>query len=124
MNGREKALRVAFVVTFVIFVIGMIYIIDPGKQLQEARNASRTRQIVEIQKTISYYRAHNSGDYPECIPDYPESVSIKECDDLIVFMEKLPKDPQDKHEYVIKYSDPSHMGFDVTSTAPEWIVSR
>lgn len=123
-NKREKALRIAFIIMFVIVVIGTIAIIDPGKQLQEARNSSRYTQIINIQKMVSYYRTYNGGDYPECIPDYPESIAVEECYDLVEFMESKPEDPQKKYEYIIKYSDAQHKGFQVTSTAPEWIVAR
>ena len=118
---RKKALRIAFVVLFVFFVIGMIAIIDPGKQLQEARNAARDTQIINIQKMVSYYRAYNGGDYPQCIPNYPQYIFVDECDDLVDFMESKPKDPQGDYNYVIRYTDSKHSTFSVTSTAPEWI---
>jgi prepilin-type N-terminal cleavage/methylation domain-containing protein len=96
-----------FTLIELLIVIGIIAIlasavivaINPGRQFQQARNATRWSHMNSIVNAIYSNAISNNGNFPDCIAAYdadPASVSVdlKSCaTELADYINELPNDP-------------------------------
>ncbi len=107
-----------------ILAVAVIIAINPGKQFQQARNATRDKHIDSLEKALLSYQIYHGGSFPSCIPDYPETTSISNCTELSSeFLSALPSDPQNEN-YKVGYRDPQHTRLRVYSEAPEYLENK
>ena len=106
-----------------ILAAGVIIAVNPGKQFKEARNTTRWSHMNAIANAIYTYTIGHQGNYPPCIPDYPNTVKADDCaDDLVpTYISSIPKDPQSDsgYYYEIGFDNAEQNRIKITSTAPE-----
>ncbi len=146
-NNRKltiKHKKAGFTLIELLIVIGIIAIlaaaviiaINPGRQFQQARNASRWSHMNSIVNAVYSYAISEGGTFPDCndsAADEPlkngtstetELRDVWECETELVgggFMAKLPLDPQEgvvgsSTGYMISSDG---MRIKITSTATE-----
>ncbi len=93
-----------------LIVVGIIVVlfsllvlaINPGSQLQNARNAQRETHINAIHLALVEYRARE-GDFPPCVTT--SSNDVDGCSDAIVptYISEIPKDPSENCQHPTGY---------------------
>ncbi|MCF7845582.1 MAG: prepilin-type N-terminal cleavage/methylation domain-containing protein [Candidatus Pacebacteria bacterium] len=107
-----------------ILAVAVIIAINPGAQFRQARNATRNKHINSIEKAILSYQIYNQGEYPPCIPDYPETASLSTCTELTPnYLSSLPEDPQEE-DYRVGFRDPFSKHLRVYSEAEEHLTNK
>ena len=106
-----------------ILAAGIIITINPGAQFREARNSTRWQHMNAIANAVYSYAIAHQGNYPPCIPTYPNKVKVDDCaNDLVpTYISSIPQDPQanDGYYYEIGFDNPEENRIRVSSTAPE-----
>jgi prepilin-type N-terminal cleavage/methylation domain-containing protein len=134
-----------------ILASGVIVAINPGRQFQQARNATRSTHMATIRSAVMSFAAENNGNFPAEIPDDCEGTSASYCtsigdpitstdpwhtdtsetitavynatgEELDVYLNQIPEDPQDDG------GTPTYWlriadgnNLQVISTATEWL---
>jgi prepilin-type N-terminal cleavage/methylation domain-containing protein len=108
-NTNQKG----FTLIELLIVIGIIAIlaaaviiaINPGRQFEQAREATRWSHVNSIANSVYSYAIDNGGNFPTCddelevgaAGDFGTAIDAIECEDDLVdtYMAALPLDPQD-----------------------------
>ena len=81
-----------------ILAAAVIIAINPGRQFEQARNATRWSHMNSIVNAVYSYTISEGGTFPDCINDHEgEWVDAGDCgdDDLVpTYMSSIPQDPQ------------------------------
>ncbi len=99
MNNKNKK---GFTLIELLIVIGIIAIlaaaviiaINPGRQFEQARNATRWSHMNSIVNAVYSYAIDNQGTFPSCVSAGAESVTNCESDLVSDYMSSIPEDPQ------------------------------
>ncbi len=133
-----------FTLIELLIVIGIIAIlasavivaINPGRQFEQARNATRWSHMNSIVNAVYSNAISNNGNFPDCIAASDgDPVDLHECQaELEDYINELPKDPSvggtdntyctatepdDCTGYLIQYVDSSENRIAITSDAEE-----
>ena len=79
-----------------ILAAAVIIAINPGRQFEQARNATRWSHMNSIVNAVYSYTISEGGTFPTCISGSEDSfVHAAECStDLADYMSSIPEDPQ------------------------------
>jgi prepilin-type N-terminal cleavage/methylation domain-containing protein len=106
-----------------ILAAGVIIAVNPGRQFREARNSTRWSHMNAIANAVYTYATENQGEYPPCIPAYPNKTDVADCSSDLVptYMSSLPQDPQSSkgYYYEIGFDNADQNRIKIDSTAPE-----
>jgi prepilin-type N-terminal cleavage/methylation domain-containing protein len=88
----------------IILVLSAIVIaaINPGAQLQRARNKQREAHVSSLYGAVNEFRARE-GDFPACVS--LESTEISNCEEDLIpkYFSRLPVDPSESCEHNTGY---------------------
>ncbi len=101
--GGFTLIELLIVIGIVIILSAIVILaIDPGFQLQRARNKQRQAHVSVLYGTINEYRARE-GDYPACVT--ANSLDIIVCQEALVpdYLAKIPQDPDENCLYETGY---------------------
>ncbi len=86
-----------------ILAAAVIIAINPGRQFEQARNATRWSHMNSAMNAIYSYAITEGGVYPDCVPDDESVIDLAACDLELVhggeegsfdgFVSSLPEDP-------------------------------
>ena len=106
-----------------ILAAGVIVAVNPGRQFRAARNSTRWSHMDAIGNAVYTYATEHQGEYPPCIPAYPNKTDVAKCStDLVpTYISALPKDPQASkgYYYEIGFDNANQNRIKIDSTAPE-----
>jgi prepilin-type N-terminal cleavage/methylation domain-containing protein len=124
-NTNQKG----FTLIELLIVIGIIAIlaaaviiaINPGRQFEQARNATRWSNMNSIANAVYSYVISEGGNFPTCIGDFGEAVNLSTCSDELTpdYMQSIPEDPSGGENYQIEYASDDNNRIKITSTATE-----
>ena len=126
MKNNKKG----FTLIELLIVIGIIAIlaaaiisaINPGRQFEQARNATRWSNMNSIANAVYSYVISNGGVYPDCIQTYDTATTVSACEtDLVTggHIGGIPVDPSSGASYMIQFDNSQMSRIKIYSTATE-----
>ncbi|MDD4062216.1 MAG: prepilin-type N-terminal cleavage/methylation domain-containing protein [Candidatus Pacebacteria bacterium] len=127
MKNNKKG----FTLIELLIVIGIIAIlaaaiiiaINPGRQFEQARNATRWSNMNSIANAVYSYVISNQGVYPSCIPTDGSTATVLSCSSDLVgdHIGGIPVDPSTGDDgYLIQFDNPTtNTRIKITSNATE-----
>ena len=109
-NNRGFTLIELLIVIGIIAILAaaVIIAINPGRQFEQARNATRWSHMNSIVNAVYSYTIAEGGSFPDCVSGHEgDFVHALDCEtDLEDYMSSIPEDPQigggDCSGYIIK----------------------
>jgi prepilin-type N-terminal cleavage/methylation domain-containing protein len=88
----------------VVLVSAIVFAINPGSQLERARDRQREAHINSIYLALIDYRSREGGgDYPACVGTTASDVSSCSGDLVPDYLVEIPEDPDSNCEYTTGY---------------------